>query len=168
MDHLTLGTYQQSGQWQHSTKCTLMVRGHQLRHLQFLHICLKYVSFLLKSETFFIFAFLLRTLGQTGQTGEAGKTWLTFQIDFPGNLWRAAFAILAMFWRTKRRLKEPRDNIKSMTSLYWYYFISTLSLSLVLSQSEWAHLILYISASIIFFCSESSNSRKERDGYDKE
>ena len=74
MDHLTLETYQQSGQWQHSTKCTLMARGHQLQHLQVLHICLKYVSFLLKRETFFIFTSLLRTLGQTGQTGESGKT----------------------------------------------------------------------------------------------
>ena len=27
----------------------------------------------------------------------AGKTKLTFKLDFPGNLWRAAFAILAMF-----------------------------------------------------------------------
>ena len=41
--------------------------------------------------------------GQTGQTGQSspkgltGQTDLTFKLDFPGNLCRAAFAILAMF-----------------------------------------------------------------------
>ena len=34
---------------------------------------------------------------QTGQTGQTGQTDLTFKLDFPGNLCRAAFAILAMF-----------------------------------------------------------------------
>ena len=38
--------------------------------------------------------------GQTGQTSQRqpkGHTDLTFNPDFPGNLCRAAFAILAMF-----------------------------------------------------------------------
>ena len=29
--------------------------------------------------------------------GQTGQTDLTFKLDFPGNLWRAAFAYLAMF-----------------------------------------------------------------------
>ena len=35
--------------------------------------------------------------GQTSQKEETGQTDLTFKLDFPGNLCRAAFAILAMF-----------------------------------------------------------------------
>ena len=33
----------------------------------------------------------------TGRPGHTGQIDLTFKPDFPGNLWRAAFAILAMF-----------------------------------------------------------------------
>ena len=39
-------------------------------------------------------------MGQTGQTsqrGLTGQTDLTFKLDFPGSLCRAAFAILVMF-----------------------------------------------------------------------
>ena len=35
--------------------------------------------------------------GQTSQIRQRGQTDLTFKLDFPGNLCRAAFAILAMF-----------------------------------------------------------------------
>ena len=35
--------------------------------------------------------------GQPGETGQTGQTDLTFKLDFPGNLCRAAFPILAMF-----------------------------------------------------------------------
>ena len=35
--------------------------------------------------------------GQKSQGGETGPTDLTFKLDFPGNLCRAAFAIHAMF-----------------------------------------------------------------------
>ena len=37
--------------------------------------------------------------GQTGETSQIGQTDPTFKIDFPGNLCRAAFTILAMFKR---------------------------------------------------------------------
>ena len=33
----------------------------------------------------------------TSRTGQTGQTGQTFKLDFPGNLWLAAFAILAMF-----------------------------------------------------------------------
>ena len=36
--------------------------------------------------------------GQPGQTGQTGQTDLTFKLDFPGNMYIAAFAILAMFY----------------------------------------------------------------------
>ena len=36
--------------------------------------------------------------GQPGQTGQTGQTDLTLKLDFPGNLCRAAFANLAMFY----------------------------------------------------------------------
>ena len=41
----------------------------------------------------------IRTHGtnKTGRTDKSGQTDLTFKLDFPGNLCRAAFAILAMF-----------------------------------------------------------------------
>ena len=35
--------------------------------------------------------------GQTSQKEQSGQTNLTFELDFPGNLCTAAFAILAMF-----------------------------------------------------------------------
>ena len=35
--------------------------------------------------------------GQTSQRGHTGQTDLTFKLVFPGNMCRAAFAILAMF-----------------------------------------------------------------------
>ena len=35
--------------------------------------------------------------GQTGETSQRGHTDLTLGVDFPGNLGRAALAILAMF-----------------------------------------------------------------------
>ena len=35
---------------------------------------------------------------QTGQAGHIGQTKLMFELDFPGNLWRPAFAILMMFY----------------------------------------------------------------------
>ena len=45
--------------------------------------------------------------------GRQGRTKLTFKLDFPGNLWLAAFAILAMFFNWRTRLlcllkKKPR------------------------------------------------------------
>ena len=36
--------------------------------------------------------------GQTSQIEQTGQTDLTFKLDFPGNLCRAAFGILAMFY----------------------------------------------------------------------
>ena len=36
--------------------------------------------------------------GQTRQTGQIGQTKLTFKLDIPGSLCRAAFAILAMLF----------------------------------------------------------------------
>ena len=40
-----------------------------------------------------------RQTGQTSQKEQTGQTDLTFKLDFPGHLDRAAFAILAMvFW----------------------------------------------------------------------
>ena len=36
--------------------------------------------------------------GQRGQTGQTGQTDLTFKFDSPGNLCRAASAILAMYF----------------------------------------------------------------------
>ena len=36
--------------------------------------------------------------GQTGQTGKTGQTELTLKLAFPGNLCRAAFAVLTMFF----------------------------------------------------------------------
>ena len=37
-----------------------------------------------------------KVTGQTRQTSQRGQTDLTFKLDIPGNLCRAAFAILAM------------------------------------------------------------------------
>ena len=41
---------------------------------------------------------VIRTDRKTRTNGHTGQTDLTFKLDFPGNLCRAAFAILAMFY----------------------------------------------------------------------
>ena len=47
--------------------------------------------------------------------GQTGQTILTFKLDFPGNLWRAAFAILAMF---------PIGLVSSYSMHFWRSIIS--------------------------------------------
>ena len=44
-----------------------------------------------------MFIMVIRTDRKTRTNGQTGQTDLTFKLDFPGNLCRAAFAILAMF-----------------------------------------------------------------------
>ena len=50
-----------------------------------------------QTHTHFIIIYISGQTGQPGQTGQTGQTDLTFKLDFPGNLCRAAFAILVMF-----------------------------------------------------------------------
>ena len=44
-----------------------------------------------------MFIMAIRTDMKTRKNGQTGQTDLTFKLHFPGNLFRAAFAILAMF-----------------------------------------------------------------------
>ena len=48
--------------------------------------------------------------GQTEQTGQTKLTCLTYELNFPGNLWMAAFAILVMFYFTQWRFGELEQN----------------------------------------------------------
>ena len=47
--------------------------------------------------TLVMFIMVIRTDRQTRTNGQAGQTDRTFKLDFPGNLCRAAFAILFLF-----------------------------------------------------------------------
>ena len=48
-----------------------------------------------------MFIMVIRTARKTKTNGQTGQTDQTFKLDFPGNLCRAAFAILAMFFTLK-------------------------------------------------------------------
>ena len=80
--------------------------------------------------------------GQTGQKSqrwETGQTDLTFKLDFPGNLFRAAFAILAMFLGWSQISKSNRVSLNWATDIGTYIEISPLKRKILLKPLDFEH-----------------------------